>query len=234
MRSVLHRLGRVLRRPFHLRYARAKLRAFHASERSPAEIVHTAMHFGGKGDFQVRTYQVPAEITALAEAVRDLHPERIVEIGTDRGGTLFIWAQLASKLVISCDLTPPGPRIRLYEAFVPPGSACQVRHLSGDSHQPAFLERVRAALGGQPIDFLFIDGDHTEDGVQRDYELYRGLVRPGGLIAFHDIVERQPLPTNQVYRFWRRLRPQVEARELVGDPLQCGFGIGVVRVPQSG
>ena len=52
---------------------------------------------------------------------------------------------------------------------------------------------------GPDDDFLFIDGDHT--GVGRDYEMYRDLVRPGGLIAFHDIVADQPVEGNQVHRF---------------------------------
>ena len=37
-------------------------------------------------------------------------------------------------------------------------------------------------------DFLFIDGDHTVEGVTKDFLLYRPLVRKGGVIAFHDIL----------------------------------------------
>lgn len=36
------------------------------------------------------------------------------------------------------------------------------------------------------LDFLFIDGDHTYEGVSRDADLWRPLVKPGGLIAYHD------------------------------------------------
>jgi len=39
---------------------------------------------------------------------------------------------------------------------------------------------------GGNIELLFIDGDHTYDGVKRDYNLYYPMVKVGGLIAFHD------------------------------------------------
>jgi len=36
------------------------------------------------------------------------------------------------------------------------------------------------------IDFLFLDGDHSEMGVQRDWDDWNQYVIPGGVIAFHD------------------------------------------------
>lgn len=36
------------------------------------------------------------------------------------------------------------------------------------------------------IDFLFIDGDHSEAGVQRDWGEWNQYVMPGGIVAFHD------------------------------------------------
>jgi hypothetical protein len=84
---------------------------------------------------------------------------------------------------------------------------------------------------GEKADFLFIDGDHTEPGVEADYNDYKEFVRPGGLIAFHDIIENQPLEINQVYHLWKRIKPGAEVLEFVADPNQCGFGIGVIKVP---
>ncbi len=36
------------------------------------------------------------------------------------------------------------------------------------------------------IDFLFIDGDHSYEGVKKDWELYSSLLKSGSLVAFHD------------------------------------------------
>jgi len=37
-----------------------------------------------------------------------------------------------------------------------------------------------------PIDFLFLDGDHSEVGVQKDWDAWHQYVIPGGVVAFHD------------------------------------------------
>jgi predicted O-methyltransferase YrrM len=36
------------------------------------------------------------------------------------------------------------------------------------------------------IDFLFIDGDHSYEGVKQDWDLYSKLLLPGSIVAFHD------------------------------------------------
>lgn len=38
----------------------------------------------------------------------------------------------------------------------------------------------------QPLDFLLIDGDHSEAGVRRDWEDWSPLVKAGGVVVFHD------------------------------------------------
>ena len=37
-----------------------------------------------------------------------------------------------------------------------------------------------------PIDIIFIDGDHSYDGVKRDWELFLPHVKPSGVVIFHD------------------------------------------------
>lgn len=39
----------------------------------------------------------------------------------------------------------------------------------------------------RPIDLLWIDGDHSEAGAKRDFELWAPLVRKGGVLAAHDV-----------------------------------------------
>lgn len=230
MSNVLRTIGRRVRAPFNRAAALRELEKFHAEPRDLETIVDTAIRFPSKGLFRVESIQQRSEIQALAQAVAAIKPRNILEIGTARGGTLFIWAHVASHKVVSCDIEDPGIRRPMYEAFPPPQSACRVVHLHGDSHDATFRARVEREFAGEPVDFLFIDGDHTEKGVEADYNDYRHLVRPGGLIAFHDIIEKQALPTNQVYYFWRRLKPQVNAEEFIHHPDQCGYGIGLVRV----
>lgn len=58
--------------------------------------------------------------------------------------------------------------------------------LIGWSHDPATVQKAYRHLAGG-IDLLFIDGDHQYASVLTDWLLYSPLVKPGGLVAFHDI-----------------------------------------------
>lgn len=40
---------------------------------------------------------------------------------------------------------------------------------------------------GEPLDFLFIDGDHTIEGCMKDFWLYERHLKPGGYLVLHDI-----------------------------------------------
>lgn len=63
-------------------------------------------------------------------------------------------------------------RARLY------GNRCRI--LEGDS---ATMAR---AVTPASLDFVFIDGDHTEAGVERDIRAWLPTIRPGGKLLGHD------------------------------------------------
>jgi hypothetical protein len=149
------------------------------------------------------------------------------------GGTLFIWSQIAADEVISCDINNLSIQSKILKAFPPPDSACRVSLLTGNSHDAEFKKRIANRLGGRKVDFLFIDGDHTEAGVTADYNDYKDFAGPGGIIAFHDIVKEQPLESNQVFHLWERIKQGAETVEFIEGPKQCGFGIGIIRIQQS-
>lgn len=230
MKKALKELSRTLRIPFSRFLAFRRLKQYHTRPRSLEETVDWAMSFGRYGYFTIHTLQKRSEIIALASAVAALKPRIVLEIGTARGGTLLIWSSLASERVVTCDLVHRDAQRALFKALPPPGSSCQVELLTGNSHEPAFKQRVAQALNGKKVDFLFIDGDHTVEGVKADYNDYKEFVRSGGVIAFHDIIENQPLPDNEVYHFWKQVKQGKTAEEFVDDPRQCGFGIGIIRV----
>ena len=46
--------------------------------------------------------------------------------------------------------------------------------------------RRLADAGEPPVDFVFIDGDHSYDGLRGDWEAWSGFVAPGGVVALHD------------------------------------------------
>jgi predicted O-methyltransferase YrrM len=184
-----------------------------------------------------RAMQVRSELAALGEILAELRPERALEIGTAHGGTLLFLTRLASPqaTIVSVDL--PGGKFGggystrrqwFYQRFARRRQRLHLLH--GDSHSGEMLARVKAAFGGQPLDYLFIDGDHRYDGVKKDFELYSPLVRRGGIIAFHDIVEHPPEIGCEVSRFWNHIKSQYRHKEIIESRSQGWAGIGVLYV----
>jgi len=229
--TITKKISRSIRSPFDKKKSLKRLEKYHSKNRSLEETVDWALDFnGGGGLYRIKTLQKKSEIFALAKLVYELNPKNILEIGTERGGTLFIWAAIASKKAISCDLQQMEIQRELYSMFPPRESTCEIKLLVGDSHTEVLVNLVEKELNGDLVDFLFIDGDHSEVGVAQDFEMYKKFVRKGGLIAFHDIVDNQPLEMNQVQFFWKKIKDQYEHYELIDDINQCGYGIGVIRI----
>jgi predicted O-methyltransferase YrrM len=220
---------------FHLGTQRQMLRAGRSLRKTAKragsldDVVAAAFTTAGTS-VPVAPLQVASELTRLAELVSADKPLRVLEIGTGNGGTLFAlaWASAPGARILSIDLTIyPTERRILYRTFA---ADRRVDVWAADSHLEATRDRVAAHFGQQPLDLVFIDGDHTYDSVRRDYELYAPLVREGGIIAFHDIVDGRYEAVGDVPRFWREVQPNLTpTAELVESWHQGGFGIGVGR-----
>ena len=183
-------------------------------------------------------WQNRSEILAMMEVVRALRPRRACEIGSMEGGTLFLVTQMCDPAahVISVDWEYTAARRQCFPRFARRQQVLSL--VEGDSHDPATLERVRTLLDGEPLDFLFVDGDHSYAGVKKDFEMFSPLVRAGGAIAFHDIVPdvraRRGAKTLRdsggVPQFWREIHARYpQSREFIQDPEQDGCGIGMIR-----
>jgi len=174
--------------------------------------------------------QIWDEILAALREVRALQPRYIIEIGTNGGGTLLMWSRVAhpQATIVSIDLRGGQQGVRVSRLRAPlfrrmglPGQ--KIHLIDGDSHRPETLDLARGYLDGNPVDFLFIDGDHSEQGVRADYEMYGPLVRPGGIIGFHDIAVNTP--THQVTKLWHELAQVSRTRSIIGGPPACGIGL---------
>jgi predicted O-methyltransferase YrrM len=184
----------------------------------------------------IKPMQIREEFVGLLKLFKELNPKYVLEIGTAYGGSLFCFCKLAREdaVIISIDLPGgkfgggyPGSRIPIYKAFAKPKQKLILLRM--DSHKEETLEKVRKILGGNLLDFLFIDGDHTYEGVKKDFEMYSGLVKDGGVIAFHDVALRYRYPECHVRDFWAELckRYPNRCREIIKDRTQGWGGIGI-------
>jgi predicted O-methyltransferase YrrM len=177
--------------------------------------------------------QIRSEIIDALREVQALKPKYVLEVGTAGGGSLLLWSRVADPEATIVTLDLPGGefgggsselRVPLFRRLPLP---TQTLHLiRGDSHSAATLELTKSYLKGHPADFLFIDADHTPEGVLADYAMYSPLVRPGGIVGFHDIAITRP--EYGVRALWMELKQSHETQEFLGEPL--AYGIGLLRV----
>ncbi len=180
--------------------------------------------------------QKKSEILSLLKMLEHQKPKRVCEIGASGGGTLSLFSAVAAPTarLLSVDIGFKPSQLKAYPTLA--RARQEITCLKADSHLTQTLDKVKNWLAGSQLDFLFIDGDHSLAGVTNDYKMYGPLVRAGGMIAFHDIVPdfkaRLGMPTTndvgQVPSFWNGLKGDKTAVcELVEDPCQDGYGIGL-------
>lgn len=181
--------------------------------------------------------QVRSEIIELARILQEAAPSYSLEIGTNYGGTLLLLCRIShpGATIISVDLPGgrfgggyPRRKMPLFRRF--PRLGQRLHLIRGDSHSPATRVRVSNLLKGVALDYLFLDGDHSYEGVKRDFEMYSGLVRSGGVIALHDIAPHRARADCEVHQFWNEIKNRYRYREIIDNPLQGWAGIGVLWV----
>jgi predicted O-methyltransferase YrrM len=112
-------------------------------------------------------------VSVLQALVRLTRPLNLLELGTFHGHTSRALA----------GVMPENARLwtvdheRHHEGFE------DARIVFWKSDAIAFLETERI-----PFDFAFVDDDHTKEHVEREIELLKLRMSPGGLIVLHDVI----------------------------------------------
>ena len=162
--------------------------------------------------------QIRDEITKLAKLLIKKKPKNVLEIGSKLGGNFYLLCRICDGKRISVDLEEGehGGWILQHHPYL--GDITYLRNkyfkslnsimIMGNSHHNKTLNKVKDELKNQKLDVLYIDGDHTYKGVEKDFEMYSPLVKHNGLIIFHDIndTEFHKKANNQVCKFWKELK----------------------------
>ena len=163
------------------------------------------------------------------EVVRHFRPKVVVELGTHMG---------LSALAMGLALHENAEGGRLFAVDTWEGETHA--GIYDDSVYQTFMGR-RASLGldetivplrmffdearsvvPTPVDLLHIDGLHTLDAVTHDWETFSPLVRPGGLVMFHDVNS----PWRDVAAFWKGLTKRYDTSTVFHSN-----GLGILQMP---
>ncbi len=144
----------------------------------------------------------PGEIETLIWLVGSVKPQRVLEFGVHEGMTAQALLQNIPSIFVyqGIDVKPgykPGCHVQRYEVPQHPGKLVK--------GHPGFelILRPRGSLDLKPwdlcwCDVAFIDGDHSAAAVWHDTDLATALVRPGGLIIWHDYHDRRTVDVRDV------------------------------------
>jgi GT2 family glycosyltransferase len=164
-----------------------------------------------------------SELEAFCHWISRNRIRSFLEIGSWTGRLASLLSKLFSfRLTAACD------RLLAYRAGLPLHFPPEADVFVGSSHSIEF-ERWREKLGH--VDLVFIDGDHSYEGVRKDFEIQRKY--PHKFLAFHDITGGRPA-SEGVGRFWRELC-EGKRREICFPDPQLGetesrMGIGIWRL----
>jgi predicted O-methyltransferase YrrM len=119
----------------------------------------------------------------------NLYPEEYnvnyVEIGCYAGGSACLVLQRKNTNVYSIDLGHPiSPDIAIKNVNNFNTSDNLYEYIKGNSQSEETLKTLKNFI--DHIDVLFIDGDHTLNGVKLDFNIYSPMVKSGGYIVFDD------------------------------------------------
>jgi len=186
----------------------------------------------------IKPAQVKSEVEALLDLLSKEKLKVVMEVGTMNGGTLYLFSRIAAEdaTLLSVDLPwarygygYPQYKMPFYQTFI---RSTQTLHLlRANSHDHSTLDKVKICLDGRPIDFLFLDGDHTYEGIHQDFEMYSPMVKKGGIVGFHDIAPHPPETDCDVFQFWNEIKLKYPHHgEFVDDWDQGWAGISWIRI----
>lgn len=137
---------------------------------------------------EAETQTSEAERACLVRHATD--KKRLVEIGVWHGVTTCRLRRVmaADGILMGVD---PFPKGRLGFSMQRVIARREVNRITNGRIQWQRLTGVEAALDyatlyGQIVDFIFIDGDHSYDGLRSDWEAWSSLIACGGIVALHD------------------------------------------------
>jgi predicted O-methyltransferase YrrM len=131
------------------------------------------------------------EAAHLFRVARSLGPATIVEIGRFKGGSTLVFATAKHPDATLWSFDLAGERARGIDGEeVDQEIASTLARYGRDAG--VHLVRADSRSADHPdggCDLVFVDGDHSYEGVRADYEHWRAAVRLGGHLLFHDAAQ---------------------------------------------
>ncbi len=127
--------------------------------------------------------QRQTEMAWMMRKAREVSPQVVMEIGSDKGGSFYHWLQCQPTVRRACACEVRG--VPWARHFLHTFRTVDLCFVEGSSYHPSSIQKVRRWLGQDSIDCLFLDGD--KGNFLKDFDAYLPYMSPDGLVFLHDI-----------------------------------------------
>lgn len=201
--------------PYMLKKSLQRLNERMKKEGTVKDIIDTAYNFRGMGPYKtIKPMHQRENLEQFTEWVDERSINSVLEIGTARGGTLYIWSRLFDATIVAVDIN-----FMDREDFL--GNIDRDNSLSlieGDSHSDNVFSEVKEACPERGFDMIYIDGDHSYHGAKEDFEVYRDFLSDTGIVVFDDIYSDWG-----VADFWQELTKKHDTKEIPNENSRFGI-----------
>jgi len=175
--------------------------------------------------------QMPQELLSLIDFMNENKVQKYLEIGARHGDTFYeICCSVDLQTAIAVDLAgglwgKHSSKQALQNAVKAVKNEINAHAYFMDSQAPETAEMLLREYG--EFDLIFIDGDHTLEGVTKDWQNYRHMAR---FVAFHDIVgtgQREKVHGREVEVpiLWNELKSKYKHHEFIAPESKMGIGV---------
>lgn len=195
-------------------------------------------------ELPVQILQGKWEFEQLLNIYKSHAPKKVLEIGSFFGGTLWHWIKNAKDktTIVSVDMMVSQEDYRYQEqkesrekwSNWTKDSKIELKTFLGNSISKEAFQFMQE---NGPYDFIFLDGDHSYDGVKKDWNNTLKLANKNAIIVFHDVLFATWWQSIEVWKLWQEIQEEgyvtqtlCSHREQFFGYTRHSFGIGVVRL----
>lgn len=163
------------------------------------------------------------------DLIANIKPERIVELGTHYGTSLWSFSQAVKDQQIKTELNAVDTwKGEEHAGFYGEEVFKTVTAIKNKFYPGLKINLIRknfddavSSFQDNSIDVLHIDGLHTYEAVKHDFENWLPKTKKNGIILLHDIKVKER--DFGVYKFWEELKEEYSTVEFFQS-----FGLGVL------
>jgi predicted O-methyltransferase YrrM len=185
-----------------------------------AGVNHDSWFGAGNKVGGIELQQVPSEYVELLLFLKNQKAETYLNIGIGKGGSFIteVYIQETLKKAVAIDNASyygSDQQLAIDEnlMWLKKNTTAEVEFNNIDSFE--YLTNCK-----EKFDIIFIDGDHSYEGVRKDYDNSLPLLNNDGYIIFHDITSKG---CPGVVRIWNEIKNEKSIEFVDSDT--CGIGI---------